>query len=205
MTSKNDVKLFRSVLAIGFLFVLAGLTFIFSLPAHKAEGVLFSIYLALMFIGAVMVYFSLVLHKSLLLYLGLNVFILSVCIIFISSNKENYQLVKYWPLLLISFGVTLIPSGYFRYKKMQTFYVIPAVALVLLGILFSLFAFKIITIKFNEFVIYMWPGIFLTAGAVLIGLYFYGVCNKNKLLEEVDEDEADDIKVFTSGDDEDND
>lgn len=203
MSLKNDVKLFRTVLAFGFLFVLAGLTFIFSLPAYKAEGFMFVLHIALMFIGAIMVYFSLVLHKSILLYLGLNVFIISVCAVFISSNKANYELIKYWPLLLISFGITLIPSGYFRYKKMRTFYVIPAIVLVVLGIMFCLFAFKVITVKLKDYVIYMWPGIFLAAGIILIILYFYGICHKTGILEEVSESESDEMVVFTTGDEDD--
>ena len=72
MDSKNSVKLFRLVLAIGFILLLCGLTFFLLVPAKNVQGFLFIFYSTLMFLSAVAVYFTIILQKGVLLYLALN-------------------------------------------------------------------------------------------------------------------------------------
>ena len=133
MDSKNSVKLFRLVLAIGFILLLCGLTFFLLVPAKNVQGFLFIFYSTLMFLSAVAVYFTIILQKGVLLYLALNTFIFAVVAAFIASKEANFAFIKYWPLLVMLFGITLIPSGYVKAKKMRTIYVIPAIMLVFLG------------------------------------------------------------------------
>lgn len=200
MASKHTVKFFRTFLAIGFLFVLAGLTLLLTLPAKKAEGFLVIFHLALMFGAAVLIYIALLLHKGILLYFGLNIFIYSVGATFVNVNVMDFSFAKLWPLLMISFGITLVPSGYLRFKKMRTIYLVPAAMLCVLGILFSLFAFDIITIPFRTFFMYMWPAILLCAGLILIVYYFYSTLNKEKFMEETDDSEPDEMESLVEGD-----
>lgn len=201
MASKHTVKFFRTFLAIGFLFVLAGLTLLLTLPAKKAEGFLVVFHLALMFGAAVLIYIALLLHKGILLYFGLNIFIYSVGATFVNVNVMDFSFAKLWPLLMISFGITLVPSGYLRFKKMRTIYLIPAAMLSVLGILFALFAFDIITIPFKTFFMYMWPAILLCAGLILIAYYFYSTLNKEKFMDETDDSEPDEMDSLVEGDD----
>lgn len=201
MALKGDIKLFRTVLAIGILLVFAGLSYIIILPSHRTEGFLF-VLIAFMLIGAVIVYFSLVLKKSIFLYVGLNIFIIATTACFIFSSKQNQGFIRYWPLLLISFGITMLPCCYFRYNRLRSLYVVPSIFLVVLGTVFFLFALKVIPISFKQFVIYMWPILFLCAGGILIAYYFYGIYNKNNLIEEIEETEIDDITILFSGEEE---
>lgn len=204
MASKQSAKLFRLVLAIGFIMLLAGLSFFLLVPAKNAQGFLFVFYLILMFISAVAVYFTLILQKSVLLYIALNTFIFSIVAAFIASKEANFVFVKYWPLLVMLFGITLIPSGYVKAKKMRTIYVFPALMLVFLGGLFLLFSCGVIKVPFRIFFIYMWPVLLLAAGFFLIAYYFYSVYNKRKFIEEVEVSSPDELETLIPGDDEDN-
>ena len=204
MDSKNSVKLFRLVLAIGFILLLCGLTFFLLVPAKNVQGVLFIFYSTLMFLSAVAVYFTIILQKGVLLYLALNTFIFAVVAAFIASKEANFAFIKYWPLLVMLFGITLIPSGYVKAKKMRTIYVIPAIMLVFLGGFFLLFSCGVIKIPFKIFFIYMWPVLILLAGLFLIAYYFYSVYNKQRFIEEVEVASPDELETLISGDDEDN-
>lgn len=204
MAANKSAKLFRLVLAIGFLLILGGLTFFLLVPSKNAQSALFIFYIVLMFVSAVAVYFTLILQKGVLLYIALNTFIFSIVAAFIAANEANFAFIKYWPLLVMLFGVTLIPSGYVKAKKMRTIYVFPAIMLVVLGALFLLFSCGVIKIPFKVFFIYMWPVILLFAGIFLIAYYFYGVYSKKKFIEEVEVAGPDELEHLVSGDDDNN-
>lgn len=204
METKKSEKLFRLVLAIGLVLILGGISFFLIVPAKNVEGFLFIFYIVLMFLSAVAIYFTIVLQKSFLLYLALNTFIFSTVAAFIVSKETNFAFIKYWPLLVMLFGITLIPSGYVRAKKMRTIYVVPAVVLVGLGSLFLLFSCGVIKIPFRVFFIYMWPVTLFLAGIFLIAYYFYGVFTKKRFIEDVEVSSPDELEHLVSGVDENN-
>lgn len=189
MAEKNNERFIRTLLAIGFLCIFVGITCLLMLPAKKAEGFLSIFFIVLMFIAAVVIYVSLVFRKSILLYVGLNLLIYSVAALVANANPITLGLNKLWPLVMISFGITLVPSGYLKYKKIRTVYIIPASALVFLGTVFALFAFHIIKTPFRIFVAYMWPVILIGAGLVLVGYYIYSLNNKEKFIDDSDDSE----------------
>lgn len=199
MASKHTDRFFKTFLAIGFLCVFAGLAILLTLPVKKAEGFAGIFFLALLFVSIATIYMSLVLQKGLLLYFGLNLCIFSIGAMIVSANYGAFDQVKLWPLLMISFGFTLVPSGYLRFKKMRTIYVIPASVLVVLGVFFSLFAFNIIKIPFRVFIAYMWPVILILAGLVLVGYYLYCLYNKDEFIKEQEVSDSEEMDSFESG------
>ena len=91
---------------------------------------------------------SIICNNYLFLYLGLNLFVYSIGATIIKINFLESELKRLWPIMLISFGITLIPAGYIKMKKFKTVYIVPAIFLSIFGIVFMLFSFKIIKVSF---------------------------------------------------------
>lgn len=189
MADKNNIKLFRGLLAIGFLCVLIGISFIITLPAKNTEGFLVVFFIILMFLSAAVIYFSLIIKKSVLLYVGLNLLIFSIVAEIMVTRLIPLEFKKIWPMVMISCGLTLFPCGYLKYKKTRTIYCIPAAMLIFLGTVFLLFAYHVIKVPFRRFVLYMWPAILIGAGLFLIVYYLYSQNNRESLIDDTDDGE----------------
>lgn len=187
MAQKNNIKLYRTLLAAGFFCVFAGLVLLLTLPQKNAESFLIYFCIITMFISALGVYISLIVQKAFPFFLGLNVFLVSATCAFLSVNTNSFSVEHYWPISMISLGITLIPSGYIRYKKMRTIYTIPACVLSALGIVFLLFSLDVIKIPLRTFMAYCWPLVLVICGIILIIYYLYGQKNKVKFFEEAEE------------------
>lgn len=196
MADKSGMKFYRTLLAIGFLLVLAGMTYYVVLPAKKIEGFLVLLFFILMFLSACVVYISLVLSKAILFYGSLNLFIYSVIELILNTHVIQWNASQLWPIMMIAFGVTLIPSGYLRYKKMRTIYTIPAVVLSFLGFVFILFSFDIIAIPFKTFILFAWPAVLIFCGVILILYYLYAQKYKDKDVDDSYEDTSEDSEFF---------
>lgn len=189
MADKNNIKLFRALLAVGFLLVTVGISFIITLPAKSTAGFLVIFFIVLMFLSAAVIYFSIIIEKAVLLYVGLNLLVFAIVSEIMVTRLIPLEFVKIWPYVMISCGLTLFPCGYLKYKKMRTLYCIPAVALIFLGIVFLLFAYHIIKIPFRKFVFYSWPVILIGAGVILIIYYLYSQNVKQPVTEDMDDGE----------------
>ena len=187
MAEKNKVRFFRTTLAIGFMFILIGLSLILILPAKNTEGFLFIFFLVLMCLAAFIIYASLILSKPVLLYSGMNLFIYSVAAEIFTTKLIPVQMSKFWPLFMVAFGITLIPSGYLKYKKIRTVYLIPAIVLVFLGTVFSLFSFHVIKVSFRRFIAFVWPAILIIAGLFLIIYYLYSQKYAESFIQDSDD------------------
>lgn len=174
MSIKNNIKFFRIVLAVGFLFILIGINFMILFPSKKIEGFIPVLFFILMIFSSITSYIAILTKKSLLLYFGMNLFVYSVGALIIKTSSLEFSIIKLWPIMMISFGLTLIPCEHFKLKKLKVFYVVPSIGLTFLGLVFLLFAYDIITISFFEFVSLYWPVLLVLAGIVLISLYFAG-------------------------------
>ncbi|MBP5587516.1 MAG: hypothetical protein J6X37_02175 [Treponema sp.] len=193
MAEKSKVKFFRTTLAIGFMCILIGLSLILILPAKNTEGFLFIFFFVLMCLAAFLTYASLVLLKPVLLYSGMNLFIYSVAAEIFTTKLIPVHMSKIWPLFMIVFGITLIPSGYLRFKKIRTVYLIPAIVLVFLGTVFSLFSFHIIKVSFRRFIAFVWPAILIAGGLFLIVYYLYSQKYEESFIQDSDDqDEQED-------------
>ena len=184
MADKNNLRFYRILLAVGFLFFLLGLTLLIFLPSKRAEGFFITFLFFLMVFSAILIYISLVLKKAALLYISLNMLVYFVGAIIVKINVLPIKLPKLWPVMMVSFGITLVPSCYLKSGKLKTIYLFPAAALTLLGLFFMLFSFNIIKVPLRTFIGYIWPLIFIFAGLFLIGYYLYCQSTKSVFLDE---------------------
>ena len=182
MADKN--KFFRSLLAIGFLFFLTGIILMLILPAKRVDSFSSFFFLFLIIVSTFVIYMSIICNNYLFLYLGLNLFVYSIGATIIKINFLESELKRLWPIMLISFGITLIPAGYIKMKKIKTVYIVPATFLSILGIVFMLFSFKIIKVSFGTFFKYAWLVLLILAGLFLIIYYFYSQTSTKTLLDD---------------------
>jgi hypothetical protein len=79
-----------------------------------------------------------------------------------------------WPLLSVFAGLALLPTGGYRYGTIRRIYLIPAIALIVLGGFLMLFSLEITDFSFKQFILNWYPVIILMAGVMLILLSFSG-------------------------------
>jgi hypothetical protein len=73
-----------------------------------------------------------------------------------------------WPLLSVFAGLALLPAGSYRYGTIRRIYLIPSVALIILGGFLLLFSLKVTHFSFKQFILNWYPVIILMAGIMLI-------------------------------------
>jgi hypothetical protein len=75
---------------------------------------------------------------------------------------------QFWPLFMLFAGVSLFFFGLKKKGSARLRMTIPALAIVLLSLLFLLFSLRIVSIRLRDFVVIWWPGILIFAGGMLI-------------------------------------
>ena len=188
--AKENKKIQRILLALGLALFLAGITWAFMPPAAEIETYHLVVNCALSLLTAVCVYFALLIQNPVVFYVSANLCILSVLSLILNANSVMFHFKQFWPVVVMIFGVTLLPIGRFHYKKFKTVYVIPSAALTILGAFFLLFTFKIIKMTMREFFGRFMPFVLAASGISLLVLYY--ARNKANVKFPVIQDDDDD-------------
>lgn len=197
--AKDNKRNQNIMLALGLLLFLAGVAWAFMPPAGQIASYHFAVNCALVLITAAIVYFSVLSKKPALFYIFANFCILSLLSLILNANSVTFHFEQFWPVVIMIFGVTLLPIGRFHYKKFKTIYVIPSVSLSFLGAFFLLFTFKIIKVSLREFFSRFMPLILIAGGITLIALYYARLKAKDKF-PVIQEDEDDEPLLFSEED-----
>ncbi|MDR1933957.1 MAG: DUF5668 domain-containing protein [Spirochaetales bacterium] len=99
---------------------------------------------------------------------------------------------QFWPLFMLFAGVSLF---FFALKKKgaaRIHMIVPAVAIILLSLLFLLFSLRIVSTSLRDFVVIWWPGILIFAGALLIILDLLLEHKQNRTAGRTQEDPPED-------------
>jgi hypothetical protein len=75
---------------------------------------------------------------------------------------------QWWPLLSVFAGLSLLPSGWYRYGKIRSRYLVPSAAFIVLGCLLLVFSLDIVRFSFKEFILNWWPLLVAFAGLILL-------------------------------------
>ncbi|MDR2398267.1 MAG: hypothetical protein LBD74_05845 [Spirochaetaceae bacterium] len=73
-----------------------------------------------------------------------------------------------WPLISVFSGLALIPAGWHRYGALRSWYMVPALAFVILGSVLLIFSFNIVPFSFSQFMIRWWPLLAALTGLLLV-------------------------------------
>ena len=187
--AKDNRKFQNILLALGLFLFLAGIVTALLPPVVQIETYHFALNCALVVITAALVYFSLLSQNAVVFYVSVNFCLLSLAYLLLNARLGDVPIRQYWPLVVIVFGITLLPVGRFHYKKFRTLYVIPSAALTVLGAFFFLFTFNIIKMKMRVFFSYFMPFILIAGGISLIVLYYVRLNAIDKFPTIQDEDD----------------
>ena len=117
--------------------------------------------------------------------------------LFMDLGFLGYGMEELWPVFSIIFGISLIPAGLYKMKRVKSIYLFPAILFILLGILFLLFSAQVIKVSFSKIMVYTFPLLLLAGGAVLIILFLVQNHKKN-IFPVLKDDSLDDGTYRTS-------
>ena len=189
---KFTVPILNVLLAVGVVCVFMGF-FLLIHPFAGVGNVAPFVNICLILVGALCFYVSLVTYRHApLFFFGLYLCLAASLYLFVTSGILSVSWTQLWPGGVVLCGICLFLTGLFRHRKVRSAYLFPGVLLVLLGAVFLLFSFDIVTISFREFVTRSWPFFLMGVGAFLIGLFLYQHTPGNHFPYEADADITDD-------------
>ncbi|MDR2445400.1 MAG: hypothetical protein LBD44_05645 [Spirochaetaceae bacterium] len=161
-------KIARIMFYIGIVLSLFGSVFLLfnytSITGLQAIGSFF-----LLIIGGLCVFFAVKLRrKSLYLFFAAFFTLVGLFLLFKVCGVIPLSLKQSWPLLSVFTGIALLLADIHQYDKIYRIYLIPSIALIVLGCFLLLFSLKIASFSFRQFVLDWCPVIVVVSGVMLI-------------------------------------
>lgn len=130
-------------------------------------------------LGAVFFYLSLVhIKKTAFFFLGLLFQLIGFLFILIDLELISYAFSQLWPVVLIFAGFCLFVTNFYKQSRILKQFLVPAVLLFCLGLVFLLFSLHLFNFTFSQFVVEWWPLFIVVMGIILVVLFFI---NKKKV------------------------
>jgi hypothetical protein len=163
----------RIAFCIGIIFSLLGMALMLLTLADGARQRVISAFLLLIIGGGCVFVASKLRRRS--LYLFFAAFLTLVILFFLlkAIGISGFTLKQSWPLLSVFAGLALLLAGAAagngrRYYTVRRIYLIPAIALVILGGFLLLFSLQVTNFSFKQFVLGWGPVIIAVSGIMLI-------------------------------------
>lgn len=116
-----------------------------------------------------------------LIFLGFEALFCGIVYLMIRTNIIAYsQWRETWPIFAAFSGIALLVSGLVSTKKISLSFLVPSIALIVLGLLFMLFSTDVFTISIGELFRRWWWVLLIAALLVLAVIYAYKKLGKNK-------------------------
>ena len=159
-------------LVLGIILVIAGI-FLMATHSFTSEGTISVRVIVNIVLGALLLFLGLGPFSNWFLILaGLFILQLGFLLLLVDLHVIPYTMRQAWPILVSAAGISLVPAGLYRLKRMRSIYLFPAILLILLGVFFSLFSFRILHVSLSLFMHQWWPALMVVTGLVLVVLYF---------------------------------
>ncbi|MDR1302503.1 MAG: hypothetical protein LBK43_08565 [Treponema sp.] len=158
----------RLVFIMGFLLMFLGSAFLLgNLTGTSRISVLVAFFFVILGSGCAVLAIKLN-KRSLYLFLaaffmlvGFFLFLAALKIIPVTFSES-------WPLISVFSGIALFPAGWHRYGALQSRYVVPSIAFVVLGSVLLVFSFNIVPFSFSQFIMNWWPLLVVLTGLTLV-------------------------------------
>lgn len=92
-------------------------------------------------------------------------------VLILRAASPSTGLDRLWPFLVIFAGISLIPGGRSRRKRMRMGSFVLSISFILMGCFFLLFSMKIVNMHLRDFLFRLWPVFIIASGAVLLAVY----------------------------------
>lgn len=100
-------------------------------------------------------------------YLFFSVFFSLAGLYLLLTASGALTLKEGWPLLSVFAGLALLPAGLLRFGGVRRVFLIPALALAVLGAFLLLFSLDVTGMSFRQFMLACWPAILAMLGLAL--------------------------------------
>ena len=173
------MKIFNNLqnflLAFGLSCILFGIYFLVSFSAKGTTGLsVFLRFMCLSGFGMVILFFSIACFKNyLLIFVGTNLVFFGILALIIDTNVSGLKLNELWPFLVVSSGLSLLPAGLYRTKRIKSVYLFPGIALLFSGLFLLPFSLHIVGLSFKKFASIAFPIIIILLGLILVIVFFY--------------------------------
>jgi len=173
------MKIFNNLqnflLAFGLSCILFGIYFLVSFSAKGTTGLsVFLRFMCLSGFGMVILFFSIACFKNyLLIFVGTNLVFFGILALIIDTNVSGLKLNELWPFLVVSSGLSLLPAGLYRTKRIKSVYLFPGIALLFSGLFLLPFSLHIVGLSFKKFASIAVPIIIILLGLILVIVFFY--------------------------------
>ncbi|MFA6856959.1 MAG: hypothetical protein WCR31_07105 [Treponema sp.] len=171
---KRGPKFYNAVLAIGMLLIVIGFL-MFVMFSETSEDVSFVLWPVLLIVcGAFFLYFTMSFtNSSFHLFLGLLLTSSGILFCLCIGRIIPCSVKEWWPATVVFTGFSLFASGYYKHRRVLFAYTFPAFTLTVLGGLFLLFSFHVISISFRHFVAFAGPFVLIAAGVFMVSLFLF--------------------------------
>ena len=195
------MRFYNMILALGIFLITAGFT-MFILSPGGTDSLVMTVWpiVAIVF-GAVFLYFTLSFtHNSFHLFLGIFCSLSGIFFGLVTGGIIPKTLNEWWPASVIFASLALLAAGFYKAHKLRIAYTFPAVTLLLFGIVFLLFSFRIIPGSFKSFVLTFIPFFIISSGIFMVVLFLLQQkYNQFYVEEESEEIDVDEEEFFDKG------
>lgn len=161
------------ILGIGLCLMLVGL-FLLVKAMPSSRKVFAFRPVILLGIGVVSLFMALAFTKnSMFIFCGIDFLLCGVISLLMDSGIIMLKMKEMWPSIVIASGISLLPAGFYRRKRIRTVYLFPALMLIILGTLFLLFSLHVFTIPLTKFIAMWWPIVIIGFGLFLVILFLW--------------------------------
>ena len=190
---KKDISFFANLLLYfgsGFLVFLGVLYLV--IPLENRHIVINYLPIIVAISGVVLLVLSIRNTKRLhQIFIGFELSFWGIAVVINELRILPCTFIQWWPMIGVTAGIFLYVAGQVKYRELQVGYVIPSIALFLLGIWFMLFSFKIVKVSFQTVAIVGGPLFLMMSGVFLLALFMLQKKHSNLVAkddENIDQD-----------------
>ena len=124
--------------------------------------------------GMTLLYLAFLRQKNSILILpGMFLALAGILFLLLNTVLSRSKIALIWPAFMLITGISLLPYGFKKREKYRVRIIIPAIAIILLSLIFLPFSLGISPISFTDFITLWWPAIFVITGLFLISSFAY--------------------------------
>ena len=195
------MRFYNMILALGIFSITAGFIMFILSPGGTDSLVMTAWPIVGIIFGAVFLYFTLSFtHNSFHFFLGIVCALSGIFFGLVTSGVIPKTIHEWWPASVVFASIALLAAGFYKAHKLRIAYTFPAVTLLLFGIVFLLFSFRIIPGSFKSFVLTFIPFFIISSGIFMVVLFLLQQkYNQFYVEEESEEIDIDEEELFDKG------
>ncbi|MCR5763205.1 MAG: DUF5668 domain-containing protein [Treponema sp.] len=172
MANRNKNKSFANfILAFGLFLILVGIFLLVDHSEHATRVFAFRPVLLLVS-GAVFLFVSFAFTENgYTIFVGLYAVFMGIIFLLIDTHIIPYSFRELWPTVMIGCSFSLLPAVFYKFRRISSVYLFPALMICVLGVVFLMFSMHIFPFTFRHFIMKWWPFLIILGGASLIFIY----------------------------------